>query len=102
MPQPSLAHRRSRFPVGFANIAISSEMADDGTMGTLLHKLYLMPGRSATARRADFHAIEDGEQNGRRTLAVAGSTLRESRRSAVLRTPGDAAASETRLFHSAS
>jgi hypothetical protein len=49
-------------PVGFAKYSYQQRMADDGTMGTLLHKLYLMPGRLATATASRFFTPSRREQ----------------------------------------
>ena len=46
-------------PVGFAKYSYQQRMAEDGTMGTLLHKLYMMPGETDHRYGEQiFHAIE--------------------------------------------
>ncbi|EPL8735644.1 MULTISPECIES: GNAT family N-acetyltransferase [Klebsiella] len=46
-------------PVGFAKYSYQQRMADDGTTGTLLHKLYLMPGETGHRYGEQiFHAVE--------------------------------------------
>ncbi len=49
-------------PVGFAKYSYQQRMADDGKIGTLLHKLYLMPGRLATATASIFFTPSRREQ----------------------------------------
>ena len=46
-------------PVGFAKYSYQQRMADDGKIGTLLHKLYLMPGKTGHRYGEHiFHAVE--------------------------------------------
>ena len=46
-------------PVGFAKYSYQQRMADDGTTGTLLHKLYMMPGETGHRYGEQiFHAVE--------------------------------------------
>ncbi|STT83206.1 ribosomal-protein-alanine N-acetyltransferase [Klebsiella pneumoniae] len=53
-------------PVGFAKYSYQQRMADDGKIGTLLHKLYLMPGKTGHRYGEHiFHAVETRAKNGR-------------------------------------
>ncbi len=76
-------------------------MADDGKIGTLLHKLYLMPGK--TGHRYGEHIFTPSRREQKRPVKV-GCGWKYSPRippRAVLRTPGMKHIRDT-IFHSAS
>ncbi len=52
-------------PVGFAKYSYQQRMADDGKIGTLLHKLYLMPGKTGHRYGEHIFTPSRREQNGR-------------------------------------
>ncbi|SQC16234.1 UDP-3-O-(3-hydroxymyristoyl)-glucosamine N-acyltransferase [Klebsiella pneumoniae] len=79
-------------PVGFAKYSYQQRMADDGKIGTLLHKLYLMPGKTGHRYGEHiFHAVETRAKTAGESwlwLEVLAANPAARR---FLRTPGDAA-----------